>query len=480
MSNWTMVSLEQQVSRRFGLPEQLPVPTDQVDATTKGGLQPPVVRQWIASFLQEASGPWRRQNAALSARYDAFLAKAAHLTRAEKAFASRDFAGALKALRLVSRLDPEDHAVKLNTALALASQGELAEALSVAESIRETFQGDADFHVNVGNLKHSLGDREGATEEFVLALEGRPDCRDAMRGLEQLGFLQAVYEDPLDASSLIYVRTDALVEHLTRTWNETPRDAPYFLRQIGYHEREKHHEVVAAAARAGLAQATGEERRPFQRALCGALRALGQHEEACSSARESLLAAPEDVSLRLELAQCLQAMGRRDEAEAELTRALESDPGDQLALYLRFWPPTEDLEQLQAAVPSLEAFAQGHPEVAGAWRSLARAKIGVGDLDAALALFKQAVGLEPDDDDLRAEWWSELGKAQRYEQVAEDAARLGDMSQRDWQLRWGEAEALRALGRKTEAQAAFAAINHDESLHVDVRKRAKRAAQSVG
>jgi hypothetical protein len=64
--------------------------------------------------------------------------------------------------------------------------------------------------------------------------------------------------------------------------------------------------------------------------------------------------------------------------------------------------------------------------------------------------------------------------------VLADAAKITDMGKRDWKLRWSEAEALGAAKRTMEAQAAFAAINHDESLQIDVRKRAKRAAQSSG
>jgi hypothetical protein len=54
------------------------------------------------------------------------------------------------------------------------------------------------------------------------------------------------------------------------------------------------------------------------------------------------------------------------------------------------------------------------------------------------------------------------------------------MKARDWKARWNHAEAFAASGRKIEAQTVFAGINHDESLHIDVRKRAKRAAMGIG
>jgi Flp pilus assembly protein TadD len=151
-----------------------------------------------------------------------------------------------------------------------------------------------------------------------------------------------------------------------------------------------------------------------------------------------------------------------------------------MALDLRFWPKDRhDLEQVQAALPALQAHADKHIEVPGVWRSLARARLAIGDADAALAMFEKAVGLAPKDDDLRAEWWGELARHGKFDAVLADASKISDMKARDWKLRWNEAEAYAGAGRSMEAQAAFAQINQDESLHVDVRKRAKRAAMNV-
>ena len=48
-----------------------------------------------------------------------------------------------------------------------------------------------------------------------------------------------------------------------------------------------------------------------------------------------------------------------------------------------------------------------------------------------------------------------------------------------WKLRWNEAEAYLRLGKRLEARAAFSAINFDDKVHVDIRKRAKRAVKSL-
>ena len=53
------------------------------------------------------------------------------------------------------------------------------------------------------------------------------------------------------------------------------------------------------------------------------------------------------------------------------------------------------------------------------------------------------------------------------------------MGKRDWKLRWNEAEAFAGSGKRVEARAAFSALNFDDTLHVDLRKRAKRAVKSI-
>ena len=67
----------------------------------------------------------------------------------------------------------------------------------------------------------------------------------------------------------------------------------------------------------------------------------------------------------------------------------------------------------------------------------------------------------------------------RYDDVLKDAEKITDMAKRDWKLRWNEAEAYLGLEKKMEARAAFSAINFDESLHVDIRRRAKRAVKQI-
>ena len=273
------------------------------------------------------------------------------------------------------------------------------------------------------------------------------------------------------------MRTDKVVEHMETVLDAAPRDLGYLLRQATYHQMERRPAVALAAATRAVA--LGNDPRAVS-AKITALRELARHDDAKAAAQAQVDAAPSALA-HVDLARVYIATGKNDEANATLDRALAIDPGDLMAIDLRWWPVArQDLQRLQLAIPDFEKHAEAHPESAGAWRVLARAWLAIGVSDKALAMFEKAVSLAPGDDDLRAEWWAELLRYQKSAEVLADAEKLGDLRGRDWKLRWNQGEAFGAAGRKMEAQAVFFEINHDDKLHVDVRKRAKRAATAGG
>jgi tetratricopeptide (TPR) repeat protein len=485
--DWMLIALDEKLAKKQGVPARVPVPKGEFESLADKGMSIDQIRAWVTRFIQTSpamhNAAWRTQNAALARSFEAFIAKKDMWAKAQDAFGRSDFKTAIGSLRLISNIDANDHCARLNLASALASSGDHAGALAQLDGIADTWGDDAEFHVTRANVLLALQRRDDAIGALADALERDASFRPALDLLKQLGVLSAIYEDPRDAASLVFVRTDSVEQHLASVWGAAPRDVAYFLQQVAYHEMERRPAVVLAAADQAIALAAGASEGPHPRAVSArvlALRDLGRAGEALEAARAEL-ARTGSAAARVDVARCLLASGQEAEANAELDRALAADPGDLMALDLRHWPAERhDLEKVQAAAEKLAAHADAHPMSAGSWRMLARARLAIGDADGALALFAKAVALAPDDDELRAEWWAELVRRQRAHEVLADAAAIGEMPKRDWKLRWNEAEALAAEGRKMEAQAAFAAINHDESLHVDVRKRAKRAALGVG
>lgn len=475
---WMVISLEEKMARRHGTPTQVPVPKAELDTLAEKGLQIEQARRWVSEFLSKAPSSFRIENGALAAKWDIFLAKAQNWQRAEKAFAAAKWDDAIAALGMVARIDKDDHAAKLNLAMAHANARQPDKALQRLEEIAATYEGDPDYHITRGQILATLGRKDDAVGQFVLALEAKPDCKPALDAMVKLGVLVTVYDDPKDARSLSYVRADSVVEYFASVWDAAERARDYYLEQLAYHEGDGRWAVALAAADRALALDATCERAALARVV--ALRALGRVDEATAAADSWLASHPQSAPAHVEVAACRAAAGDRDAARAMVDKALELDPGDAHALHMRFWPDKrDDIAQVAACIPALEEFVAAHASVVGAQRSLARAYLAAGRTDDAVKTFAHAVTLAPDDDDLRGELWAELGRLRRFDEVLADAAKLGDMKTRGWLLRWSEAEAYAGLGRKVEAQGAFTAINLDESLSVEVRKRAKRAVQSL-
>ncbi len=481
---WLLIGLDEKMARRQGLPAQLPVPKDEFEGMADKGLNIEKARKWVKDFLATSpagqDATWRRRNSGLVNALDGFVDNAPLWEKAQKAFATDDYPAAISALKRITIMNGDDHAAKLNLASAQANVGDFDGALKNFKAIRKTFEGDADYHVAVGHVHLRMSDKDQALNEMVLALEAKPDCQPALDCLLQMGVLRAIYENPRDANSLTYVRTDSVVQYLKDLWAQEPRDAAFYLEQLAYHERENRHDVALAAAEGAIAAAGEASNERAEVARISALRSLGRTGEAVAAAEAYAAKAPNVAGAQVELSKALAAVQRDDDSRAALERALALDPGDLNALMTRFWPAdANDIKGIHAAVPGLLAFAEAHAESAGGWRTLARAYLAVGRIDDALALFVRALGITPADDELRAEYWTELGRHQRYDEIVADAAKIGDIAKRDWKLRWNEAEAFAGLGKKMEARACFSALNFDDALHVDIRKRAKRAVKSI-
>jgi tetratricopeptide (TPR) repeat protein len=479
-SDWVMISLDEKLARKQGVPARIPVPKSDFESLADKGMTVDQMRGWVQKFTATSpamhNAKWLTDNAALARSLQVFVAKKDGWARAQEAFAKSDFKTAVGSLRMLTNIDANDHCAKLNLASALASSGDNPAALAMLDGISETWADEADFHVTRANILLALQRRDDAVGALADALERDGSYQPALDTLKQLGVLAAVYEDPRDAASLTYVRTDKVAEHMETVFDAAERDVDYFMRQVAYHTMDRRPAVALAAADRAIKLGGGA---PAVSARITALRAVGNHAEATAAAQEQVGKTPTSAA-HVDLARCLLAVGRNDEGAAELDKAIAVDPGDVMALDLKWWPAERhDLQLLEAAIPKMEAHAEANPQSAGAWTILGRARMAIGDADRAMALLEKAVLLAPKDDELRAEWWAELVRHHKAADVIADSEKIGEFKGRDWKLRWNLAEAFGHAGKKMESQAVFAAINHDESLHVDVRKRAKRAAQGV-
>ncbi len=484
---WMMIGLEQNIARLQGMPFRVPVPKEEFEGLADKGLAPDTLRGWIQKFLTESEmgkdGNWRRRNSELVSQLEGFVDKKPLWEKAQKLFGENDHENAIKTLKRITVMCPDDHAARLNYASALGNSGDYDKAIKELKAIKETFKADADFHVTYAQMLVMKGDQETATEELLTALELKPDHMPAMDALAKLGLLAKIYQNPRDAASLVYVKAEAVKEYLEEhVWNDGEKNAEYFLEQMGYHASERRQDVALAAAEHAVTKAAGTplEEKAILGKVAG-LREIGKNDDAIAAAKAYLDKNPKGAATWVELATCYLRANNKAEADKATDQALAADPGDQMALVIKFWPADRDnLMDLKEMLPTLEKWAADHPENAGVWRSVARARLTMGNEDEALELFRKAVDLAPKDDDLLSEYWSELAKFQQFQKIVDDSKKISDMATRDWKVRWNEAEAYRGLKKVMEARACFMQLNSDETLAIDIRKRAKRAAGDLG
>lgn len=480
MTEWVVLNLDAKQAKQHGMPEKMPMPKDQFEAMGVKGLTHETAVKWITEFLTVAGPTLRQKEPATAKRYEAYLSKMKFWQDAQKAFARRDFAKAASLLQLVSNVDKEDYAAKQNLATVQAALGNHQAAIETFRAISDVWSGSSDYHVAFANTLLAAGKRDETIEQFVLALEADPENRAAMEGLVGLGLLAKIYEDPLDPKSLTFVRRDALLEYLTGQWAQSSPDVGFLLRVGAYHESEGRNDIALASAEQALRASPDNE--PALLLKASALRNLGRNSEARQSLETFVVEHPRSASALAQLAALAFADGNSARGSELVGAALSADPNHLTALQLEFLQSLETptLEQAANVLPRVEAYAAAHPEEPGAQRILGRLMQQVNNEERCLGSLRRAVDLTPNDDDTLAEYLNALLRFGRFQTVVETVGNVGDLLQRDWRLRWSEADAYLGLDKKMEARAAFTAINADESLHVAVRARAKRAVQSMG
>lgn len=480
MTEWVVLNLDAKQAKQHGMPEKMPMPKDQFEAVGIKGLTHETAHKWITEFMTAAGPTLRQKEPQTARRYEAYLSKMKFWHDAQKAFAKRDFSKAASLLQLVSNVDKEDYAAKQNLATVHAALGNHAAAVKVFEEIAEVWSGSADYHVAFANTLIAAGNKDEAIEQFVQALEAEPDCRMAMEGLVTLGLLIKIYEDPLDPKSLTFVRRDSVLAYLTGEWDKSAPGPDFLLRVGAYHESEGRYEIALAAAEKLRALSPNDEAAVLLQASC--LRRLGKTDEAAQLLQTHLAFAPNSASVLAQLAQL--AFEAKDSAKGHdwVSRALAIAPGHLTALQLQFFesvdPPS--LEQAAAKLEAVDAYATAHPDSAGAQRVLGRVLLQINNEERAVTALAKAAELAPGEDDVLAEYLNALLRYGRFQAVIDVVGALSDLATRDWRLRWSEADAYLGLGKKMEARAAFTAINADDSLHVTVRARAKRAVENMG
>jgi tetratricopeptide (TPR) repeat protein len=163
---WAQLSLDEKIARRRGLPARIPVPKGELVGTAAEGLSIDLCRKWAKDFLLNSevgrSTVWRKKNAAMVTSLEAFVDKDPLSNKVRQAFAENDYARAIRMLKRIAAMDPDDDAARLDLAIALLKTSDYAAALKAFKAIRRTFEGDPEYHVSLGQVHLALNDKDSA------------------------------------------------------------------------------------------------------------------------------------------------------------------------------------------------------------------------------------------------------------------------------------------------------------------------------
>lgn len=197
--------------------------------------------------------------------------------------------------------------------------------------------------------------------------------------------------------------------------------------------------------------------------LAGAHRILGDTDAAVATYREALELDGDYLDARYALAQTLAQAGRTAEAETEYRQILENQPDQvrahfELAMQLRQERPGEALALLEAALeadptPKERALVQRQRG------ALAQSR---GDYDTALAAYRDAVEVDPNDADTHFAFANLLGAAGEFRGAAGGYVRVLELDPEHRAARLGAATALNLAG---EAKGAASVLAQGLELH---------------
>lgn len=188
---------------------------------------------------------------------------------------------------------------------------------------------------------------------------------------------------------------------------------------------------------------------------------------------------PASSLLRVEQARVLFALGREADANRDLDTVLSADPGfmEDLGAALPARAHPERGQRRPSRQSREDEPEEGHPTAAGAWLwlGLHQRKAG-GKTRPSTPCARQPSWL-PATTRYGARTGRSSGRAAKWQAVLDDAATL-EMTSRAWTVRWNEAEALSALGRRGRGACGLRRAQRRRIIAHEIH-RAKRAATRV-
>jgi tetratricopeptide (TPR) repeat protein len=238
---------------------------------------------------------------------------------------------------------------------------------------------NADAHYNLGGVRQTLKDWEGARAEFAKAARLRPGFADAWARLA----VTLTELNRLDEAAAAFDRAVAC-EPASRYALE--RAAAFARRQGRLH-------VARDRYLRGARLAPRDARFPL--ALAEIAQVEEMHEEALAYARVAVDLDPASAEARFRLGTALQQTGALAEAEAALRASLERNPASVPCLF-NLATVIKDLDRLEEAAALYRQVIAARPDHADAWANLGWVLDRRGQAEPAREACEQALGIDPE------------------------------------------------------------------------------------
>lgn len=277
----------------------------------------------------------------------------------------------------VRKAEPLQH--ELDALLALTSQGRLAAAAALAQTITELHPRHTLGWIAYADIMEKLGksaDALAARQEAVALAPTDPQLH------ARLGKTLRLLARPADAEACLR-RALALKPDFPGALYELAN----VLGDLGRLEQ------AAACERQALclepSSAAGHSN------LGTTLRALGRLDESEACCRRALAIQPDRVDAHVNLGTTLNDLGRHDDAEACFRMALQIDPGF-AAAHFNLGATLDQLGRLNDAVASYQQAIRLSPDFLEAYCNLGATLNDLGHRDKALAAYRRALEIRPD------------------------------------------------------------------------------------
>jgi len=268
---------------------------------------------------------------------------------------------------------------KINSVIALYSNGQIQEALDAVETLIKSYPNEALLFNISGACFAGLRQLDNALKSYEKALTIKPDYAEVHYNLgvtlQELGQLSAAVKSYEQA---LAIKPDYAI---------ACNNLGFTLQELG--------QLNAAVKSYEQALAIKPDYADVHNNLGNTLKDLGQLDAAVKSYKQALAINPDYADVHNNLGVTFQELGQHDAAVKSFEQALAIKP-DFADVHYNLGNVHKKLNQLDAAVKCFEQALAIKPDYADAHNNLGNALKDLGQLDAAVKCYEMAVAIKPD------------------------------------------------------------------------------------